>query len=187
MRYKLTVVFFLAVALLLPGTVLGADAKLFEPHNKRFTIMIPAGEHTGHQTRMVHVGNKSIPVESAECLAENGVVYVGASVAITAATMSEIPKDERLDVLGDCIVKSLEGEITEKKDIMQDPVPGKEFAVKMKTGNARLQLYTVAGTFMYAVVIGKSPEEVGAKPADEFFASFKLADKEKELYRKHKH
>ena len=98
--------------------------------------------------------------------------------------MRNIPADDHFDTLGDSIAKSLGGKPGDKKDITQNDVPGKEFTVETKTGFARVQLYTVGGFVIYAVVAGKTKDDLTSKNAEAFFGSLKLSDKAKETFAK---
>ena len=46
-----------------------------------------------------------------------------------------------------------------------------------------MQLFTVAGWVIFAIVEGKTQEQVTSKKADEFFNSLKLTDKAKDVFR----
>ena len=116
-------------------------------------------------------------------LLPDGATYHGASVGIPAVVMRELPAEQRFDVLRDAIGRQAGDKITEEKDIKQDFVPGKEYLFQRRNGAARMQLFTVAGWVIFAIVEGKTQEQVTSKKADEFFNSLKLTDKAKDVFR----
>jgi hypothetical protein len=164
------------------GQSWAADAKEFSTRSGMFTIMMPAGEHSGHQTRQIKIGKNNAVVEAAQCRAEDGTVYLAAAIGIPATVIRDVPADERFEILGDAIVKPLNGKMSDKKDIIQAPIPGKEFQIQTPDGAARLQLYTVGGGVFYALIQGKTKDDVNSKAADEFLASFKMSDHAKEVF-----
>jgi hypothetical protein len=173
----------LGVLLLLCHPLWAADANEFAPKNGMFTIVIPAGEHAARRT-VLTIGAHKVPVEAEESKADDGSTFRGASIGIPATVMRDVPAEERFAILGDAIAKAMAGKMGDQKDIAQNTVPGKEFQVQTKDGMARVQLYTVAGFVIYAVVEGKKQEDIAGKDADTFFASLKLTDKAKAVFAK---
>ncbi len=169
--------------LLRVGRADAADGTEFTPKNGMYTITLPAGEKAAERTRVLNIRGRAIPVESSQTVAKDGTSFLGASIGIPAVVMREIPADKRFDVLRDALVKVLKGKIADEKDVTQDPVPGKEYQIDLPGGAARMQVYTVAGWVIYAIVEGKTKEQVNSKEADDFYASLKLTDKAKEVFR----
>ena len=165
-----------------PAPVAG-DGSVFAPKNGMFTITIPKGQRGITQTRVVTISGRKVPVEASMSLLPDGATYHGASVGIPAVVMRELPAEQRFDVLRDAIGRQAGDKITEEKDIKQDFVPGKEYLFQRRNGAARMQLFTVAGWVIFAIVEGKTQEQVTSKKADEFFNSLKLTDKAKDVFR----
>jgi hypothetical protein len=163
--------------------LLADDGKEFAPKNMMFTITIPSGPKSGSRTQVLTIKKHKVPIESSYSTAKDGTTYIGASIGIPAVVMRDLPADKRFDVLKDALVKPMNGKVTDEKDITQDTVPGKEYQIETSKGNARLQLYTIAGFVVYAVVEGKTKEQVNSKDADAFYKSLKLTDKAKEVFK----
>jgi hypothetical protein len=159
------------------------DAGEFAPKNGMFTIAIPAGEKSGERTRVLTIGRHRVPVEASKSVSKDGTSFLGASIGIPAVAMREIPADKRFDILSDALVKVLKGKVTDEKDVTQDPVAGKEYQIELPKGTARMQLSTIAGFVVYAIVEGKTKEQVSSKEADDFFTTLELTDKAKEVFR----
>jgi hypothetical protein len=165
------------------GRAPGEEGKEFAPKNGMFTITLPEGEKSGERTRVLTIGRHRVPVEASQSGLKDGTSFLGASVGIPAVVMREIPADKRFDILRDALVKPLNGKVTEEKDIKQEPVPGKEYQIELPKGAARMQVYTIAGFVVFAVVEGKTREQVNSEQADAFYGSLKLTDKAKEVFR----
>jgi hypothetical protein len=173
----------LGSVLLWVGRARAEDPTEFAPKNGMYTITIPAGEKSTERTRVLTIRGRRIPVEAAQTTAKDGTSFLGASIGIPAVVMRDIPADKRFDILRDAIAQVLKGKVTDEKDITQDPVPGKEYQIELPKGVARMQVYTIAGWVIYAVVEGKGKEQVNSKEADDFYASLKLSDKAKDVFR----
>ncbi len=177
-------------ALLLASVVLSSErassqeGNEFAPKNGMFTIIMPRGEKSGQHKQVLTIKNRRIPVEGFHSELKDGTGFTGASIGIPAVVMRELPADQRFDVLRDGLVKSMKGKVAEEKDIKQDPVTGKEYQIELPKGAARMQLYTVAGWVVFAIVEGKSKEAVTNKQADDFFDTLKLTDKAKTVFRR---
>jgi S1-C subfamily serine protease len=155
---------------------------VYAPGTDTFTITLPAGEIREEWTRPIKVGQRVARTISKETAANDGATYTAAALGIPVVLLRDIPPSKRLEEPRDAIVSSLKGRIIEQKDIKQDPVPGKEYLVRTSKGMARIQLYNVAGWFLYAVVEGRTQDDVNSQQADAFFASFKLKESLKELH-----
>ena len=66
--------------------------------------------------------------------------------------------------------------------IKQDKVPGKEYLFEMTDGAARVQVFTIAGWVVVALVEGKDLDAVRSKDADTFLAGMKLSNEAKKVY-----
>lgn len=173
----------LVLAPILSTRAHAGEAKVFEPASKLYTVMMPAGEHlTDHQ--YIKVDKQTIAVEAYQTKTEDGTRYLGAYVGMPVTLMRQIPRDERYDTMCEWIVKGMKGEVTEKKEINQDGVPGKQFDVKVDDGFARLQVYNLRGYLLYCTVHAKDKESLDRKEVQACFDSFKLSDKFKEDYDK---
>ena len=158
------------------------EGKEFTPKNGIFTAVMPAGNKTSQRTQVLVIRKHKVPIEQSMSIS-NGTIFVGASIGIPAVVMRDIPAGERFDILRDALVKHIKGKVTEEKDIMQDPVVGKEYQIELLNGAARMQVFTIAGWVVYGIVEGKTMEDVTSKKADAFFSSLKLTDKAKETFR----
>ncbi len=173
----------LGAILLQTEQALSREGKEFVPKNGIYTITLPDGEKSEQKTKVLTLGKQRVPVEASGSARKDGTTFIGASVGIPAVVMRDIPADKRFDILRDALVKQLNGKVAEEKDIKQDPVVGKEYLIERPKGVARMQLYTVAGWVVYAIVEGKTKEEVTTKQADAFYESLKLTDKAKDIFR----
>jgi hypothetical protein len=183
-RFHATVLItLLPPVLLLAGKARGDDGKEFTPKNGIYTITLPDGDTSADKTKVLTIGKHKVPIEASKSALKDGTTFAGASVGIPAVVMRDIPADKRFDTLRDAIVKTLNGKVKEEKDIKQDPIPGKEYQVELPKGTARVQLYTVAGWVVFAVVEGKNKDAVNSKQADAFFDSLKFTDKAKDIFR----
>jgi hypothetical protein len=174
----------LGLVLLPPVKARGDDGKEFAPKNGMFTLTVPDGDTSGEKTKVLTIGKHKVPVESSKSALKDGTTFVGASVGIPAVVMREIPADKRFDILRDALVKDLDGKVKEEKDVKQGDIPGKEYQIELRKGAARLQVYTVAGWVVFAVVEGKTKDAVTSKQADAFFESLKFTEKAKEVFGK---
>ncbi len=156
--------------------------KEFAPKNQMYTIIMPDGVKSSQQTKILTIGKHRCPIELSQTVLKDGTTFVGGSIGIPAVVIRTIPADQRFDVLRDALVKSLKGKVTQEKDIKYDPVPGKEYQIDLPKGAARMQIYTVAGWVVYAVVEGKTKEQVNSAQANGFYNSLKLTDKAKEVF-----
>ncbi len=100
-----------------------------------------------------------------------------ASLGLPAKNVKEIPADNRFDFIKDALMKTRNSKFTAEKDVSQNTIPGKEYMIEFPNGQARMQLYTVAGWVIYAIVEGQTRDQVASAQADAFFASLKLSDK----------
>ncbi len=162
---------------------LPSEGKLFAPKNEMFTIVLPASGKTSERKQVLTIGQNRVAVEGSQSTVADGTSFLGASIGIPAVVMRELPAEKRFDVLRDALMKSLNGKVTAEKDIKQDPVVGKEYQIELPKGAARMQLYTIAGWVVYAIVQGPSKEQVNGKQADAFYNSLKLTDKAKDVFR----
>jgi hypothetical protein len=169
-----------ALALAAISLAARADDKVFAPKNGMFTITLPAGEKTEGKTRILTIKKRKVPIESSTT-SKGGTVFSGGSIGIPAVVMRQIPAESRFDVLRDSFAQALNGKAIETKDIKQGDVPGKEYLFELPKGQARLQVYTVAGWVIVASVEGNK-EQVRSKDADAFFRSLKLTDEAKKVF-----
>jgi hypothetical protein len=149
-----------------------------------FTITVPDGDTSADKTKVLTIGKHKVPIEASKSGLKDGTTFLGASVGIPAVVMREIPADKRFDILRDAFVKDLDGKVKEEKDVKQGDIPGKEYQIELRKGSARLQVYTVAGWVVFAVVEGKTKDAVTSKQADAFFESLKFTDKAKDVFGK---
>jgi hypothetical protein len=184
MRIASVVLVMLASVAGLAATGSAQEAKKFAPRNQMFTLLIPAGESERQQTKVLVINRHKVPVEASTSILKDGTSFQGASVGIPAVVMRELPADRRFDILRDSIVKHMDGKVLEEKDIKKDPVPGKEYHIQTAKGLARLQIYTIAGWVIYAVVEGKTKDDVATKQAEAFYGSLEWSDKAKDVYRR---
>lgn len=154
----------------------------FAPKNKMFTITLPAGEKAQERTRVLTIGKHKVPIEASESMLPDGTSYLGASVGIPAVVMREIPANQRFDILRDAIMKQVKGKVLKEKFVKKDVVPGKEYQIQLENGAARMQIYTIAGFVVYAIVEGKTKEDVNGKQADAFYKSLKMTEAAKEVF-----
>jgi hypothetical protein len=157
--------------------------EVFAPKNGMYTITIPPGEKA-QQTRVLTFDKHKVPVEAMRSVQKDGTTYTGGSIGIPAVVMRNIPADKRFDILRDAIVKEMKGKVLEEKDVLIDPVPGKEYLIQLPKGVTRLRIFTVAGWVVTAEVEGKTKDDVNAKQADEFFATLQFTDQAKDVYRR---
>jgi hypothetical protein len=173
--------------------------KEFVPTNGMYTIVIPDGEKYSGVKRVIPLpssdtspnpklktktqGPRGVPVEGSASTSKDGTIFLGASIGIPAVMMRDIPKERRFDVFRDVLVKEMKGKVSDEKDIKQDIVEGKEYQIERPEGFARLQLYTVSGWVIYALVEGKTKDDVTSKKANAFFDSLKMSDKAKEVFK----
>lgn len=159
------------------------SGKEFTPKNGIYTAIMPAGERTSQRTQVLAIRKHKVPVEQSLSIS-GSTTFLAASIGIPATVMRDIPAEERFDIFRDAIAKHVKGKVTEEKDIMQDPVVGKEYQIEMPNGAARMQIFTIAGWVVYGIVEGKAKEDVTSKQSDEFFSGLKLTDKAKETFKK---
>jgi hypothetical protein len=129
-------------------------------------------------------GRFTLPVEGSESVMKDGTVFAAASIGIPAVLMRDIPADERFDIFHEVVVKHLDGRVTRESDIMQDPVPGKDYQIQLPRGAARMQLFTIAGWVVYVIVTGPDEARVNGPLAQQYFQSFKLTDNAKKVFQK---
>lgn len=153
----------------------------FAPKNGMFTIKMPVGVKSVQQTHILTIHGQHVPIEEAKTVLRDGRTFTGASIGIPAVVMREIPENQRYDVVRDALVKQLLGKVVEETDTQQGPLPGKRYQVEGPRGVARVQIYILRGWVWFAVVEGKTNEDVTAKDADEFYSSFQLTEKGKSV------
>jgi hypothetical protein len=193
--------------LLLAGAALAADPiqqdkepKEYAPKNKLYTIMMPAGDKYSESAKVFTIDDKSIPpnkgakgpkgpkgpaqtkapVEMAQTTLKDGTKFVAMSVGIPAKIIKEIPPDQRWNPYRDIVMESMKGKSPDEKDIELGGKKGKEYLFETSKTTVRMQLYLQGGFGIYAFVEGDSKERVNAKDADDFFASLKWVEKDKD-------
>ncbi len=178
----------------------------YSPRNGRFTVMMPAGNKKAELTKVLHFGGAkkpsagasvasrprphpgphggthdggvNVPVEGMS-VQDGNVTYTAASVGIPAVVMREVPPDQRFTIVRDAIAAQVHGEVVEERDIKQASVAGKEYYLEGSSQVTRMRIYLIGGWVLYALVEGKTKEEVKSKEADKFYASFQLTDPKK--------
>ncbi|MFT3880941.1 MAG: hypothetical protein QM703_14915 [Gemmatales bacterium] len=160
------------------------DEKVFKPKNGVFTITLPAGETTGDRSKVMMIGKHRVPVEASGSKSKDGTQFLSASIGIPAVVMRDIPAEKRFDILRDAILKPMNGTVTGEKDIEHDTITGKEYQINLASGAARMQLYTISGFVVYAIVDGKDKDSVNTKQANAFYNSLKMSDKAKDVFRR---
>ena len=106
-------------------------------------------------------------------------MYTAGSIGIPAVIMREIPLEERFSLVRDALAKHIHGEVTDERDIKQGFTVGKEYFMEGSARVVRIRMYLVGGWVLFAIVEGAGKEVVKSKAAEEFYASFRLADPKK--------
>jgi len=159
------------------------EPKEFTPKSGTFTITLPAGVSSGHRTETLKIGKHSVPVELMQSSCD-GVTCTAGSIAMPAGVIRQIPAEKRFQVISEALVKPLQGKLLEGKDIKQDPVSGKDYQIERPNGLARMQVYLSGDWVLYALVEGKTKEQVNSKEVAAFYSSFKLSQKTKDRHPK---
>ncbi len=165
------------------GKTAPKGSKAFAAKNGMYTIMMPDGVSSIQRTQVLKFGTSKVPVEISNTVLADKTSYLGASMGLPAKNVKEIPADSRFDFIKDALMKTRNGKFTAEKDISQNTIPGKEYMIELPNGQARMQLYTVAGWVIYAIVEGQTRDQVTSARANAFFASLKLSDKARDVFR----
>ncbi len=171
-------------AVLTAGPNAPQEAREFTPKNGTFTIRFPAGVNSGHREKKLTIGKHEVTVELMQCKTSAGCTFTAGSIAMPAEVIRQIPPEKRFQVISEALIKPLKGKLLEGKEVKQGPVPGKDYPFECPAGRARMQVYLSGNWVLYAIVEGKSKEEVNSKEAEAFFASFKLSRQTKEQHPK---
>ncbi len=159
-----------------------AKERDFIPKNGMYTARMPAGERGVERRKLVPLGSKfTVPIEEA-VVESGGTLYVAGSLGIPAVVMKEIPVEERCDMVAEGVLEKKGGKLISKKLIKQDKVAGKEYLFEMTDGAARVQVFTIAGWIVIALVEGKDLDAVRSKDVDTFLAGMKLSNEAKKVY-----
>ena len=153
----------------------------YTPKNAMFTMSLPPSNKNSNRTRILTLGKHRVPVEESYSF-KDGVAYSAGSIGIPALVMRDIPADRRFDVLRDMFARNIKGTVTEENDIMLDSVPGKDYLYNTPQGEVRIQIVTVAGWVVCPIVEGNL-QQVRSAEADAFFATLRLSNEAKEVFR----
>jgi hypothetical protein len=180
---------------LLGAAVCADEGKEFRPKNGRFTITFPKAQKSGDRQQVVSLGapppaaapptrrggarraplnaNK-MPIEASYAILKDGTKFNAGSAGIPVAYLRGLQLDQRFELFSDSFIKSLDGKVTDESDIKQGSIPGKRYQIKGGNGVIRMDLYLYAGWVMFALVDGKTKDDLESKEAKAFFDSFKL-------------
>jgi hypothetical protein len=175
MRIHQSVIFAASAGLLLALVhyAHAQEGKEYVPVNKRFKIMMPPGNKSGQRTQIITINKTKVPIEAAYSAINNGPAFSVASVGIPARVMATIPASNRFDTVRDAILKGMGGKAVDEKELKQGDLTGKDYQIEGKT-LARMQMYMQGGFVFFAIVESKNKDDITAKLANDFFASFKM-------------
>lgn len=164
------------------GATSAAKERDFVPKNGMYTARMPVGDRGIEVRKLLPLGSRfTVPLE--EAVVESGdTTYAAGSVGIPAVVMKEIAVEERCDLIAEGALERKGGKLVSKKQIKQDKVVGKEYLFEMTDGAARVQVFTIAGWVVVALVEGKDLPAVQSKDADRFLAGMKLSNEAKKVY-----
>ena len=143
----------------------------YAPKNKRFTIMMPAGNQR-QDTKIFRLGKSAMPVEV--CTVQNGPTFTAASIGVPALAMRQIAANKRFETFRDLMIAQAKGKVTGEASLIQGRLAGKDYQIQYAGGAARMQMYMDGGFVFYAIVDVKSKDELDTDNVKAFFASFKM-------------
>jgi hypothetical protein len=129
------------------------------PKEERHTVKTPAGPLT--TTTVIARLNRA-----AVCT----VAYHDVSDAAVKASTA----DQRLNLLRDGAVQSLQGKLLSEKKVERDRFPGRELLIELPDQAVYRTRVYVAGARVYQVVVKGPPEAVTSQEADRFLDSFHI-------------
>jgi S1-C subfamily serine protease len=147
----------------------------FSPKDGKFTITMPAGQRSFQGSKSLSINGVQLSLDLSLRESE-GVAFIAESIGVGGAGTRPQPPAERAQLLRDALANQCQASIVSEEPIQQGSRKGRDFRLEGRGKFSRAQMYVVGGYVSCAIVTGDTKEDLTSQKAEDFFASFKLAE-----------